>query len=111
MGGPSVGERPASDDAGRLADVPILAARGLIKDFPGVRALDHVNFDIAPGEIVALPIAHPLFEAAKARLLVKAGRPLGVAADTLLRCLLRDMPMFADGGRRKGQRSRKARSR
>src|SRR4051812_36360750 len=54
MGGPSVGERPASDDAGRLADVPILAARGLIQDFPGVRALDHVDFDIAPGEIVAL---------------------------------------------------------
>ena len=32
----------------------ILIAEGLTKLFPGVRALDKVNFSIAPGEIVAL---------------------------------------------------------
>ncbi len=51
--------------------------------------------ELEAGEVVTLPIAHPLFEAAKARLLVRAGRPLGVAANTLLDCILRDMPMFA----------------
>ncbi|WP_066740937.1 LysR family transcriptional regulator [Cupriavidus sp. D384] len=51
--------------------------------------------ELASGDLVTLPIAHPLFEAAKARLLVKAGRPLGMAADTLLGCIQRDMSMFA----------------
>jgi DNA-binding transcriptional LysR family regulator len=51
------------------------------------------------GELVALPIAHPLFDSAKARLLVKQGRPLGVAAEALLGCILRDMRMFATSGR------------
>lgn len=51
--------------------------------------------ELESGELVTLPIAHPLFEAAKARVLVKDGRPLGVAANTLLGCILRDMPMFA----------------
>lgn len=51
--------------------------------------------ELQSGELVTLPVAHPLFEAAKARLLVKTGRPLGVAADTLLGCILRDMRMFA----------------
>jgi ABC-type sugar transport system ATPase subunit len=33
---------------------PVLVARGLTKVFPGVRALDEVDFDVAPGEVVAL---------------------------------------------------------
>jgi ABC-type sugar transport system ATPase subunit len=33
---------------------PLLVATGLSKLFPGVRALDNVDFSIAPGEIVAL---------------------------------------------------------
>lgn len=33
---------------------PMLVAFGLIKQFPGVRALDNVDFSISPGEIVAL---------------------------------------------------------
>jgi galactofuranose transport system ATP-binding protein len=33
---------------------PILVARGLSKSFPGVKALDQVNFDVLPGEIHAL---------------------------------------------------------
>ncbi len=52
--------------------------------------------ELEAGELVAVPVAHPLLEAANARLLVKAGRTLGVAADTLLRGILRDMKMFSD---------------
>lgn len=37
-----------------LSDEPMLLATGLTKLFPGVRALDKVDFSIAPGEIVAL---------------------------------------------------------
>ena len=44
--------RPAVLDAG--CPVPILVAKHLTKVFPGVRALDDVSFEIAPGEIVAL---------------------------------------------------------
>ena len=32
----------------------VLEIRDLVKDFPGVRALDDVSFTISPGEIVAL---------------------------------------------------------
>ncbi len=41
-------------DAGCPTAGPLLAATGLTKFFPGVRALDDVDFSIAPGEIVAL---------------------------------------------------------
>ena len=58
--------------------------------------------ELEAGELVAVPVAHPLLEAANARLLVKAGRTLGVAADTLLRGILRDMKMFSDAGGRNG---------
>jgi simple sugar transport system ATP-binding protein len=34
--------------------VPILEARGLTRSFGNVRALDHADFDIEPGEVVAL---------------------------------------------------------
>jgi ABC-type sugar transport system ATPase subunit len=37
-----------------LSDQPLLEVRGLIKDFPGQRALDSVDFDVLPGEIHAL---------------------------------------------------------
>jgi ABC-type sugar transport system ATPase subunit len=33
---------------------PILAARGLSKSFPGIKALDQVSFGVRPGEIHAL---------------------------------------------------------
>jgi DNA-binding transcriptional LysR family regulator len=66
--------------------------------------------ELESGELVTLPIAHPLFEAAKARVLVKAGRPLGVAADTLLGCILRDMPMFAAPAPRARARAHPARA-
>ena len=47
------GERSAPR-ADRSPEAPILAATQLIKNFPGVRALDNVSFSIRPGEIVAL---------------------------------------------------------
>ena len=31
-----------------------LEAKGIVKDFPGQRALDHVDFDVRPGEVHAL---------------------------------------------------------
>ncbi|MFM0212655.1 LysR family transcriptional regulator [Paraburkholderia sediminicola] len=50
--------------------------------------------EIAAGELIALPIEHPLFASAKARILVRAGRPLATAADELLRWMLERMSMF-----------------
>ena len=44
----------SAPDAGCPANGAILVATGLSKLFPGVRALDNVDFSIAPGEIVAL---------------------------------------------------------
>ena len=37
-----------------MSPAPLLEVRGLVKDFPGVRALDGVDLDVAPGEIGAL---------------------------------------------------------
>jgi branched-chain amino acid transport system ATP-binding protein len=34
--------------------MPVLSARGLVKSFGGVRAVDGVDFDVAPGELLAL---------------------------------------------------------
>lgn len=52
--------------------------------------------EIDAGELVALPVAHPLFEAAKARVLVKSRRPLSPAAETLLTWILKRMTMFSE---------------
>lgn len=51
---PVPGDTPRPAGAGRSLATPVLAAGGLTKFFPGVQALDNVDFDIAPGEIVAL---------------------------------------------------------
>ncbi|MBR8129297.1 LysR family transcriptional regulator [Burkholderia ambifaria] len=54
--------------------------------------------EIAAGTLTVVPIDHPLFKGTQARLLAKAGRPLPAAALKLLEHILRDMPMFAQGG-------------
>jgi ribose transport system ATP-binding protein len=41
-------------DAPQGSVTPLLAARGILKRFPGVVALDHVDFDLLPGEIHVL---------------------------------------------------------
>ncbi|MBP0593326.1 LysR family transcriptional regulator [Paraburkholderia sp. LEh10] len=51
--------------------------------------------ELVAGELAIVPIDHPLFKGAKARLLVKSGRPLAAAANALLDWILREMPMFA----------------
>jgi DNA-binding transcriptional LysR family regulator len=53
--------------------------------------------EIDAGELVALPISHPIFETAKARVLVKARRPLSVAAEQLLEWIVERMTVFARG--------------
>jgi len=53
MTDPPFRQRPAQS-AGRSVISPLLQARDLTKIFPGVRALDNVDFSVAPGEIVAL---------------------------------------------------------
>jgi DNA-binding transcriptional LysR family regulator len=51
--------------------------------------------ELASGNLSVLAIDHALFNNAKARLLVKSGRPLVVAAQELLTWVLRDMSMFS----------------
>jgi monosaccharide-transporting ATPase len=43
-----------TDDTGTQSAAPLLSTRGLTKAFPGVKALDRVDFDLAAGEIHAL---------------------------------------------------------
>ncbi len=57
--GPSPGDRPLGEAArsavrGAQSSGVVLAARGLVKVFGGVRAVDDVSFDVAAGERVAL---------------------------------------------------------
>jgi len=47
----------ANNEAGRhtrCGDNLILQMRGIVKDFPGTRALDHVDFDVRAGEVHGL---------------------------------------------------------
>ncbi len=41
-------------DASTLSERPLLEVKGMIKDFPGVRALDNVDFDVRSGEVHCL---------------------------------------------------------
>ena len=50
--------------------------------------------ELASGNLAVVPIDHALFKGTKARLLVKSGRPLVVAAQELLTWILTDMEMF-----------------
>ena len=53
--------------------------------------------ELVAEELAIVPIDHPLLQGAKARLLVKSGRPLAAAANELLEWILRRMSMFAPG--------------
>src|SRR5258708_11490910 len=37
-----------------VVDDKTVIVRDLVKDFPGVRAIDHLSFDVAPGEIFGI---------------------------------------------------------
>lgn len=67
--------------------------------------------EIEAGEMVALPIDHPLFRAAKVRMLVQAGRPLSTAADALLSWMMEHLPMFRPGRDTRRKRGALARTR
>ena len=45
---------PATREGRRDLTPPLMRATGLVKDFPGLRALDEVSLEVASGEIVAL---------------------------------------------------------
>lgn len=46
--------RPDLDGSGTLGDGPVLQVRGVVKEFPGARALDGVDFTLRRGEVHAL---------------------------------------------------------
>ena len=43
-----------ADTVTHAAAAPLLEVRGLVKDYPGVRALDGVDFDVSPGQVHCL---------------------------------------------------------
>jgi hypothetical protein len=64
--------------------------------------------EIASGELMTLPIKHPLFQGTHARLIVKEGRPLAAGPLELIRWIEQKLPVFAargqSGGRTKTRR-------
>src|SRR4051795_12040647 len=48
------GPERAYPDEVDMTDTPLLTMRGIVKQFPGVRALDGVDLDVAPGEVHCL---------------------------------------------------------
>ena len=62
--------------------------------------------ELASGELTTIPIAHPLFESAQARLLGRAGRPLAAGPQELLDWILTRMPMFAQRAAARGKSQR-----
>lgn len=63
--------------------------------------------EVASGQLVTMPIAHPLFENAQAKVLVKEGRPLAKGPLELLDWILRDLPMMSAAKQKRGTRKRK----
>jgi DNA-binding transcriptional LysR family regulator len=62
--------------------------------------------EVASGQLMTVPIAHPLFESVQAKVLVKESRPLGQGPQELLDWILRDMPMMSGGARKRATRKR-----
>src|SRR5947208_5793336 len=48
------GPERAYPDEVDMTDTPLLTMRGIVKEFPGVRALDEVDLDVAAGEVHCL---------------------------------------------------------
>jgi DNA-binding transcriptional LysR family regulator len=65
--------------------------------------------ELATGELTTVALEHPLCRAIKARVLVKAGRPLTAAARELLDWIVKRMSMFAAGNATKPERAHTAR--
>lgn len=66
--------------------------------------------ELASGELTTVPIAHPLFEGAQARVLVKTDRPLAPGPLELLKWIQERMPMFS-ASKASGTGKRKTRRR
>ncbi|QET05012.1 LysR family transcriptional regulator [Cupriavidus pauculus] len=89
--------------AEKLRIAPALTANSLVVLKRFLRAGKGVTFapefaavrELASGELVARPIHHPMFQAAQAKLLVRAGRPLSPAADALRKWMLSRMTAFS----------------
>jgi DNA-binding transcriptional LysR family regulator len=67
--------------------------------------------ELLTDELTTLPVAHPLFESAQARVLVKADRPLAAGPLELLKWIEKRMPMLAQSKTRTqtaGARKRKS---
>lgn len=58
-----------------------------------------ISDEIARGELIALSVSHPLFASAKACLLIREGRPLGSAAEEMLRWILQKSRVFSANGK------------
>jgi DNA-binding transcriptional LysR family regulator len=67
--------------------------------------------ELASGELTTVPIAHPLFEGAQARVLVKTDRPLAPGPLELLKWIQERMPMFSAAREGNDARKRKTRQR
>jgi hypothetical protein len=67
--------------------------------------------ELASDEFTTVPVAHPLFESAQARVLVKADRPLAAGPLELLKWIEERMPMFARGNAQRHKPQKRASSR
>jgi DNA-binding transcriptional LysR family regulator len=65
--------------------------------------------ELASGELTTVPIAHPLFEGAQARVLVKTDRPLAPGPLELLKWIQERMPMFSSKASGTGKRNTRRR--
>ncbi|MFM0482808.1 LysR family transcriptional regulator [Paraburkholderia strydomiana] len=67
--------------------------------------------ELSSDEFTTVPVAHPLFESAQARVLVKADRPLAAGPLELLKWIEERMPMFARGNAQRHKPQKRASSR
>jgi DNA-binding transcriptional LysR family regulator len=67
--------------------------------------------ELASDEFTTVPVAHPLFESAQARVLVKADRPLAAGPLELLKWIEERMPMFARANAQRHKPQKRASSR